>query len=174
MNAVVTIVLLWLAFAATHLAFSSLRLRPRLVAMLGERGFLGLYSLIALATFVPTVSVYFSNKHVGPMLWSIAVTPAIEWLVTAGMVTAVVILVAGLISPSPSSMTAATDRAVEIRGIHWITRHAVFMAVGLFGLVHLIPNGFASDVAFFAGFPIFAVVGCLHQDQRKRVTDAAR
>ena len=65
-------------------------------------------------------------------------------------------------------MPGSTDRH------HYITRHGVFMAVGLFGLVHLIPNGFASDIAFFAGFPIFAIVGCLHQDRRKLVTDSQR
>lgn len=79
-----------------------------------------------------------------------------------------------IVSPSPVSISAACDKPVEVRGINFITRHAVFMAAGLFGLIHLIPNGFASDVAFFAGFPIFAIVGGLHQDQRKLITDAER
>ena len=63
---------------------------------------------------------------------------------------------------------------VVVKGVHLITRHSVFMAAGLFGLVHLIPNGFASDIAFFAGFPVFALIGCIHQDQRKLVTDSER
>ena len=78
MSAALTIVLLWFAFAATHLALSSLRLRPRLVGVLGEGGFMGAYSLVALATFVPMVSIYFGNKHTGPMFWSVAVTPLIS------------------------------------------------------------------------------------------------
>ena len=32
-------------------------------------------------------------------------------------------------------------------------------------------NGYASDVAFFAGFPLFALAGCWHQDRRKLATD---
>jgi uncharacterized membrane protein len=169
-----TIVSLWLAFAVTHIVLSSLRVRPRFTRILGEQGFMGVYSLIALATFVPMVTVYWRNKHSGTMLWSIAVTPLVEAIITLGMLLAVVILVAGVVSPSPVSLSPSKDKSVEVRGINWITRHAVFMAVGLFGLIHLIPNGFASDVAFFAGFPIFAIVGCLHQDQRKLVTDADR
>ena len=55
MSPTLTIVLLWVAFAITHLAFSSLKLRPRLVGVLGEFGFMGAYSLIALVTFVPMV-----------------------------------------------------------------------------------------------------------------------
>jgi uncharacterized membrane protein len=57
-----------------------------------------------------------------------------------------------------------------VRGLHRLTRHPLFMGLGLFGLLHVVPNGFASDVAFFAGFPIFAVLGCRHQDQRKLAT----
>ncbi len=61
--AVAGIVALWIAFAATHMGLSSLRLRPRLVSALGQRVFLALYSVIALAVFVPMVSLYFGNKQ---------------------------------------------------------------------------------------------------------------
>ena len=174
MSPALMIVAIWLVFAATHLAFSSLTLRPRLVGVLGEGGFLGVYSLIALGTFVPMVTIYFQNKHAGTMLWSVAVTPPVEALITLAMVLAFVIIVAGLMAPSPSALNAPKKEPVVVRGVHYITRHAVFMAAGIFGLVHLIPNGFASDIAFFAGFPIFAVIGCMHQDKRKLVTDKER
>ena len=174
MSPTLTIVLLWLAFAVSHIAFSSLSLRPRLVRFLGEMGFMGVYSLIALVIFVSMVSVYFDNKHSGAMLWSVGMTPSLVILVSIVMGVAFVIIVAGFVTMSPATMLIAAGKPVELRGIHHITRHAVFMAAGLFGLVHLIPNGFASDVAFFAGFPIFAVIGSLHQDQRKLVTDAKR
>ncbi len=174
MNPTLMIILLWLAFAASHMLLSSLSLRPRAVSVIGERGFMGAYSLIALATFIPMVRVYFSHKHTGAMLWSLGITPPIEIGISIAMGAALILLVAGLISPSPVSMSVASNQRVAVKGVHYITRHGVFMAAGLFGLVHLIPNGFASDVAFFAGFPIFAVVGCLHQDQRKLVTDSDR
>jgi uncharacterized membrane protein len=174
MSPTLTIVLLWLAFAVSHIALSSLRVRPRVVRALGERGFAGAYSLIALATFVPLVWVYFGNKHSGPMLWFVPMTPPLEALVTLVMGVAVVILVAGIVTPSPASVVTPAGKPIEIKGVHFITRHAVFMAAGLFGLVHLIPNGFASDIAFFAGFPIFALIGGLHQDQRKLMTDPGR
>ncbi len=43
MEPVVSIVLLWTAFTATHVGLSSVSLRPRLVALLGAKGFLGAY-----------------------------------------------------------------------------------------------------------------------------------
>jgi uncharacterized membrane protein len=166
-----TIVALWLLFAATHIAFSSLTLRPRLVGVLGNVGFQAAYSLIALATFVPMVTIYFQNKHAGAMFWSIGATPPVEALVTVVMTLALVILVAGFFAPNPSMMGPKEKGPILVTGVNYVTRHSMFMAVGLFGLVHLIPNGFASDIAFFAGFPIFAVIGCMHQDARKLVTD---
>lgn len=174
MSPTLSIVALWLAFAASHVLLSSLRVRPRIVSVVGERAFLGLYSLVAFACFVPLVWVYLANKHSGPMLWSIPMSPWLEGLVSLAMGVAFVLVVAGIVTPSPASLGAAGQARVEVRGVHRLTRHALFMGLGLFGLVHLIPNGFASDVAFFAGFPVFAIVGCLHQDARKLATEAER
>ncbi|MBW2282381.1 MAG: NnrU family protein, partial [Deltaproteobacteria bacterium] len=39
------LIALWIAFAATHMGLSSVRLRPALLARLGEQGFLAAYSL---------------------------------------------------------------------------------------------------------------------------------
>lgn len=36
-----------------------------------------------------------------------------------------------------------------------------------FGLVHPVPNRYATDVAFFPGFPLFVLLGSIHQDRRK-------
>ena len=58
------------------MGLSSLRVRGRLVAALGERGFLGVYTLVAFATFVPLVGFYFSHKHEGPFLWYLGAQPA--------------------------------------------------------------------------------------------------
>lgn len=170
-----TIVLLWLAFAISHMALSSVTLRPRVVGVLGERGFQGVYSLIALGLFIPLVWVYFDHKHEGPMLWAISPSEGLRWLMNIGMGLAFVLLIAGLMNASPASMIAsAGDGPAEPSGIQFITRHAVFMAAGLFGLLHLILNGFATDIAFFAGFPLFALVGSIHQDQRKLETQPER
>ena len=175
MSPALTIVLLWLAFAATHVLLSSIRFRPRLVAALGDRGFQGAYSLIALGTFVPLCTVYFRNKHAGPLLWSVPRTPALEWAIELAMAVAMVLLFAGLLTPSPTSMSAGRgEAAAQPKGVHFLTRHALFMAMAIFGLVHLVPNGFASDVAFFGGFPVFVLIGTAHQDARKLALDGAR
>ena len=90
------------------------------------------------------------------------------------MLEAFILLVAGMVNQSPAAMKPGADPSKatpsDPSGVQLITRHAVFMATGLFGLAHLMVNPFATDVAFFAGFPIFAVLGGMHQDSRKLVT----
>lgn len=175
MSPALILVLLWLAFGASHLVLSSRWVRPVLVARLGDLGFLGLYSAVALLTFVPLVGVYFAHKHEGTLLWAPGVGNWGLGIISVLMGVAFVLLVAGLVSPSPTSMTAGEETAERPpTGVHLITRHAFFMALGIFGVVHLVPNGYATDVAFFGGFPVFVVLGSLHQDARKLADPEAR
>ena len=161
----VWIAALWILFAATHMALSSQRFRPRLVARLGNRGFQGVYSLLALAIFVPLVSTYYAHKHAGPYLWTLSQLPGVRWLGYGLMGAAFVLVVAGLVQPSPAGLVPAKP---EVRGVARITRHPVLMGFGLWGLAHLLLTiVHAAELAFFSGFAIFAVVGCEHQDQRK-------
>ena len=162
------IVAWWVAFAGSHMGLSSLRLRPRLVAALGERGFQGVYSLVAFATFVPLVSTYYAHKHAGPLLWSLAGVPGSRPFAYALIGIAFSLVVAGLVQPSPASLTPGK---AELRGVARITRHPLLMGFGLWGLAHLLAASVnAAELAFFGGFPLFALVGCAHQDRRKRAT----
>ena len=166
MSPTLQIVLLWIGFGASHVLLSSPRVRPRLVAAVGDRPFLGLYSLVAFAFFIPLVSVYLEHRHEGGWLWVVSMTPALTWTVYVLATLGVLLLVAGLAAPAPTSMVSRS--APPVRGVHRITRHPVIMGFGWIGLVHLVPNASATDVAFFAGLPAFAVIGCLHQERRMR------
>ena len=170
MSPTVTIVALWLTFALTHMGLSSLRVREALVTRIGEAPFLGLYSVVALAAFVPLVWTYFAHKHAGTILWLIPLSQPLRWGIYCAMGVAFVLMVSGLVRPSPAGMVP-TDSTP--RGALRITRHPLFMGLGIFGLLHLIPNGSAADVAFFGGFPLFAVIGCWHQDRRKLASGLA-
>lgn len=161
------IVALWLGFAITHMGMSALGPRRWLVDRLGNGPFLALYSLVSLVFFVPLVGYYLGHKHAGPLLWSIPVYGPVRWLLYGGMGVALTLVAAGLAKPSPASFLAGKP---EVRGVSRISRHPMFMGFGLLALLHLVPNGFASDVAFFGGLALFSVVGCRHQDRRKVVT----
>lgn len=172
MTEAAVLVALWLAFAATHMGMSSVRFRPRLVAALGAAGFQGVYSLVAFAVFVPLVWYYFAHKHAGPLLWAIEVGPVLRWILYIGMGVAFTLVFCSLVQPNPFSV--GRDGSEPARGIHRITRHGTFLGLGLFAALHLVPNGFASDVAFFGGMLAFSVAGCLHQDARKLALEGER
>jgi len=156
---------LWLLFAATHMGLSGQRLRPGLVTKLGDRGFQGVYSLVALAIFVPLVRTYYAHKHAGPYLWSLSQLPGVVWLGYCVMGAAFALVVAGLVQPSPAGMVPGRT---AVRGVARITRHPVLMGLGLWGLAHLLlTQVHVAELAFFGGFAIFAIVGCDHQDRRK-------
>lgn len=160
-----SIAALWILFAATHMGLSSQRLRPRLVARLGARGFQGAYSLVALAIFVPLVWTYYAHKHTGPFLWTLARLPGVRWIGLALVGAACVLIVAGLVQPSPASILPGKP---VVRGVARVTRHPLLMGFGLWGVAHLLlAIVHASELAFFGGFALFAVIGCEHQDQRK-------
>jgi uncharacterized membrane protein len=166
MTAVAVIIALWVLFALSHVVLSSSPLRPRGVRLLGERLYQGLYSLVAFAIFVPLVLVYAGNKHAGPLLWYFDSNLAIDIITRIGNTIAVMLAVAGIFRPSPSGVTGTPTR--RPRGVQRITRHPLFMGFVLWALMHLLVNGFASDVAFFGGFVVFGLLGSWHQDHRQK------
>ena len=159
------IVVLLLLFASSHMLLSSRTIRARLVARLGDFRFQVVYSIVALVFFVPLLYYYFTHLHAGPLLWSVPATGAVEFVLVLANVVGFVLAVAGVMTPSPASITGAPID--EPRGVHRITRHAVFMGMGIWALAHLVANGYASDVAFFGGIVVFVLVGSWHQDRRK-------
>ena len=165
MKETAVIVVLLLLFASSHMLLSSRTIRAGLVARLGDKRFLAAYSLVAIAIFVPLVYYYIAHRHAGPLLWSVPDSDAVEFVLVLANLIGSVLLVAGVVTPSPAAVTGAP--LDESRGVHRITRHAVFMGMGIWALAHLIANGYASDIAFFGGIVSFVLVGSWHQDRRK-------
>lgn len=158
---------LWAAlFVLSHLVISAAAVRPRLMAALGENAYRGIYSLVAFATLGPLIYEFASNKHAGPMLWFIRQDDPVRWLVWLLMLLAFVFFVASLIDPNPASLGAPRGSG-HAHGILKITRHPGFVAFSLFGLAHILMNGWLGDIIFFGMFPVLGVLGGVHQDQRK-------
>jgi NnrU protein len=70
-------------FVSMHFLLSSGPVRARLVGRVGVQPFCGIYSLVALGTFIPMVVVFGHNKHAGAMLWNLRDEPAargLSWL----------------------------------------------------------------------------------------------
>jgi uncharacterized membrane protein len=158
---------LWAAlFVVSHLVISSAAVRPRLIVALGEQAYRGIYSLVAFGTLGPLIYEFASNKHAGPMLWFIRQDGLARRLVWLLMLLAFIFFVASLINPNPASLGAPKGSG-HAHGILKITRHPGFVAFALFGLAHILMNGWLGDIIFFGMFPVLSVLGGIHQDQRK-------
>jgi len=157
---------LWaVLWVGTHLGISSTRLRSRLISLVGAEPYRGVYSLVAFATLGPLIYEFAYHKHSGPLLWYLRATPearGVTWLL---MFLAFIFLAASLINPAPSSIGAASQNTP--RGLQKLTRHPGLVAFSLFGIGHLLMNGWAGDVIFFGAFPVLGIAGGLTQDQRK-------
>ena len=163
-----TVALLWLVFGGTHVGLATRAVRARLVAWLGEGGFLALYSAVAVASFVALVTGYAGLRDVGPP--GIAATGSLRAVLIGVVVCGVVLAIAGVV-PYPSSSYALfrTTSHVEPRGLDRITRHPFFVGTALIGAGHALLATHLTGTVFFGGLACLSVAGAWHQD-RKLVT----
>ncbi len=166
MDATVWIALWAFSFLASHLIISSSSVRARLINAVGAQPYRGIYSIVAAATLGPLIYEFARNKHAGPLLWYLRAVAPIRWLAWIMMLAAFILFVGSFINPNPGGMAAAGG-GIEPHGILKITRHPSFVAFSLFGIAHILMNGWAGDVIFFGMFPALGIIGGMHQDQRK-------
>lgn len=167
MDPLLLIAVTGLLFLVTHIALPHPPLRSALVARLGANGYLGVYSLISFATFVPFVWVWWGARHQGAVLWMLR-SPPITHTVELLLIIAFALIVGGVVRPAPASIaTTLQHLPVEARGLTRVTRHPMMMGMGLWALAHLLVNGWLSDVLFFGIYALTALGGAWHQDWRK-------
>jgi uncharacterized membrane protein len=162
-----SLVIAGFAFYGSHILVSSTRLRGNLREQLGERGYLVLYSLVALATFAWFVMAY-AQAPILP-LWRSA-----RWMAFVPVVVmpiATILLIAGYTVLNPTAVgmerTAASDDPAP--GILRITRHPILWAIGLWAAAHLAANGDVASVIFFGSLLALALGGTQLIDRKKRL-----
>lgn len=159
-----TMLLIALAsFVGTHLLLSH-ALRPPLVAAVGEKGFAGVYSLVAFATLGWAVWTW-GRTDVVP-LWT---APSwLWWAAVPVMLLACVLFVGSVSAPNPALMGDLRDPGGRPRGVQTITRHPMMWSFALWALVHATLSGDARTVALAAAIGGLALVGARFQDGKKR------
>jgi len=174
MKAEIIILFWWLLFGGTHMVSSSIKIRTIVISRIGTLGFKAVYSVVALATFMPLCYFYFTHRHAGYLLYSpgYLVTLLAQFI----MLFAIIILLQALVTASPmTTMAELSGKVVRSgQGIQRVTRHPQNLAFGLFGLAHLLANPYAGDWIFFGGFVVYGIVSAMHQDARMRATGPAQ
>ena len=159
-----TLLLLALAsFVGTHLLLSH-PLRAPLVARLGEKGFVGVYSLVAAVTLGASVWAW---RAADPMLLWTAPT-WLWWAAVPVMLLASILFVGSVTAPNPALMGDGRDTASGPRGVQTITRHPMMWSFALWAVVHAAVSGDARTVALSVAIGGLALVGSRAQDRKKR------
>jgi uncharacterized membrane protein len=158
---------LWIAsaaFLATHFV-SSTPLRPALVRAIGEKAWLGLYTVVAFATIGWMVWAY-NRAPMDPVWEGWRLAPAIL------MPFSFLLLVSGLFTRNPSAVMQEKSLQAEepARGMLRVTRHPVMWSFILWALAHILARGELKATVFFGSFLLLAALGALLIDRRKEKT----
>jgi uncharacterized membrane protein len=135
-----------------------------LVARLGERVYLALYSLIGLAAISWLISAWARAPYIE--LWAPA--PWLAWVPLLVMPPALLLVVGGLSAPNPTAVGApdVLGRSEPVHGVFRITRHPVMWGVGLWAGSHLVANGDLASLVLFASLGALALIGTLLIDRK--------
>ena len=149
------------AFLGTHFA-SSTPLRSAVVKGIGEKAYLGVYSLAAFATLGWMIWAY-GKAPLEPLWPGLRLAPAVL------MPFAFVLIACGLLSRNPTLVGA--DKLLKspdpARGIIRVTRHPMMWGFILWAGAHVLARGELKSTVFFGGFLVLAALGALLIDRRK-------
>lgn len=159
------------AFIGGHFILSSLPVRRGLIGMIGENGFRGVYSLVALATFVWMLKAYGAAPYVE--LWGLSEPLRLVPLIVLPF--ACLFAVVGITTRTPTGVGGEKllDDPHPVRGIATITRHPFLWGVALWAVSHMAANGDAASLILFGGLAVLALGGMAHIDHRRREAEGA-
>ena len=154
-----------IAFVGTHFLLSH-PLRRAIVTALGERGFLGIYSLVAAVTLAWLIAAYRAAPATPPLwfagdgLWALA---------TLVMLLASILLAGSLVGNPAMPNPGAPNRVPsEARGVFAVTRHPMMWAVALWGGCHIAVDPVAANIIVAGAISVLALVGAALQDRKKQ------
>nr|WP_210319153.1 NnrU family protein [Devosia faecipullorum] len=150
-------------FIALHSVPAIPGIRQRLIEFLGRRTYLGLYSLASLLSLIWVFHAAFRLDYFE--LW-----PQEAWQAYFPIIltpVAFFLLLAGLMSPNPLSITARRNGA-KSGAISAITRHPALWGFLLWAIGHVVANGDLRSVMLFGILTLFSIFGMVMAERRAR------
>lgn len=152
-------------FDGIHFLIAGTPLRGKIVGMIGERGFQGLFSLLSLFGIIWLAQAYGRAEYI--QLW--AEPLALRPVALIVMLIAFLFAVLAFTSPNPTAVGggALLSESEPAKGIQRITRHPFLWGVALWSFIHLVLNGDLASLIFFGSFLILAVGGPFSIDRKR-------
>jgi uncharacterized membrane protein len=165
MGSIDAVVAAAVAFVGSHFLLSH-PLRRGLVRAVGEVGFQGVYSLVAILTFGWLILAYRKAPLSAPLwpvgngLWAVA---------TALMLIASILLMGSLIR-NPALPTGGRPGSLPetARGVYAVTRHPMMWSFALWGLCHIAVFPVTRNIILAVAIVVLALVGAALQDRKKQ------
>jgi uncharacterized membrane protein len=159
-----------LVFLALHFLVSGTRIRDAITGAIGDRAYLGLFSLASLAAIV-WLAISYNQAQAGndPLLYDLG--PGTRHLGIPVVAIAFFLGAQGLLSPSPTRVQIGQSSAAPadaIQGVVRITRHPFLWSVVIWSAFHLAANGDKASVIFFGTFFLLALFGTALIDAKRR------
>ena len=141
-------------------------LRARLLGMLGEKTFFGIFSLLSIVGVVWFVFAF----RAAPLIPLWPTVPALGYLALVLVLLAFLLVTVG---SGPMNATTTTpyrmiDNRLPVYGITRVTRHPRLCGVSLWGSAHLLVNGNLAALIMFGALLVTAVNGMVSIDRKRR------
>ncbi|MBW8783613.1 MAG: MFS transporter [Novosphingobium sp.] len=165
-GALLSLIAASVVFVGTHFLLSH-PLRAPLVARVGERGFLGLYSLVSLAAFAWMVIAFRRVPPYQPPAWS--GYDEVSWTLASLLTILALVLFLGSLKGNPAFPEAhVPDLGSRTpSGVYAVTRHPMMWGFALWAIAHMLvmptPRVLVLDTAIL----VLALVGAHFQDRKK-------
>jgi len=167
MTGAMTVLATAATFVGTHFLLSHPLRRP-LVGAIGEKAFLGVYSLVAFATLGVTIWAYRAAEITAP-LWEVG---GGLWAASTALMLVASILLLGSLVRNPALAGGATNAVTaEARGVYAVTRHPMMWAFAIWGIAHILVYPVAKNIILSGAIIVLALVGAALQDRKKSALD---
>jgi uncharacterized membrane protein len=155
-----------IAFVGGHFALSH-PLRAPLVKALGEKGFLGLYSLISLASFGWMIWAFRAVGPGGDTYWN--ATGNLGWAIASVLTVIALVLLLGSLKGNPAlpETSAAAVSTAKAKGVFAVTRHPMMWGFALWAAAHILIMPTPRTIVLAGSLLILALLGAHLQDRKK-------
>ena len=151
-------------FVGTHFLLSH-PLRAPVVRVVGERGFLLVYSVVA-AVALGWLAYAYRAAPMEPLWWG---QGDVLWAVASAVMLGASVLLVGSLLGNPALPTGGAPAAVPpvARGVFAVTRHPMMWAFALWAGVHVAVYPVAANAVLAGAIGSLALVGAALQDRKK-------
>jgi len=156
-------------FILMHLVIAGTPLRDVITARIGERPYLGLFSLASVAALAWLIIAFAHGRGEAGDVVFWTVTPATRHPAIGLVFIAFLLMIPGLLTNGPTRVSggAQVDKPSAVSGMTRITRHPFLWGAAIWASAHLLVNGTLSAILLFGSILFLGLAGPLSIDAKR-------